>query len=64
MKKIKINENWCKKCGICAAYCKFSVFGYEKDSVPAVAHIENCTACRLCESRCPDFAITVEVNEE
>ena len=24
-----------------------------------VAHIEDCTACMLCELRCPDFAIEV-----
>nr|WP_329737719.1 4Fe-4S binding protein [Clostridium phoceensis] len=23
-------------------------------------HMENCIGCRLCEMRCPDFAIEVE----
>ncbi|MBQ2096318.1 MAG: 4Fe-4S binding protein, partial [Firmicutes bacterium] len=26
MKQIEINYKWCKKCGICAAFCPKNVF--------------------------------------
>ena len=55
-----INEKWCKKCGICAAFCPKKVFDRDDDGKPSAARPEDCIGCRLCEMRCPDFAVTVE----
>lgn len=58
-KKIEINEKWCKKCGICAAFCPKNVFDCDEDGKPSAARPQDCIGCRLCEMRCPDFAVTV-----
>ncbi|MCX5909477.1 MAG: 4Fe-4S binding protein [Deltaproteobacteria bacterium] len=59
-KAIPIQEKWCKRCGICAEFCPGKVFSFAAGQAPVVAHLEACTVCRLCEMRCPDYAISVE----
>ncbi len=59
MKSIEINAKWCKKCGICVAFCPKHVFDRDEDGQPVAARPEDCIGCRLCEMRCPDFAVTV-----
>ncbi|RPJ43675.1 MAG: 4Fe-4S dicluster domain-containing protein [Deltaproteobacteria bacterium] len=59
-KVIRIQEKWCKRCGICVEFCPGKVFSFQPGEVPVAAHIEGCTICRLCELRCPDYAISVE----
>ena len=54
-----IYKGWCKKCGICIEFCPRKVYERGEDGYPVVAQPDNCTNCRLCEYRCPDFAITV-----
>jgi 2-oxoglutarate ferredoxin oxidoreductase subunit delta len=49
----------CKSCGICRALCPASVFDVDRKGRPEVARVKECTACRLCERHCPDFAIEV-----
>ena len=56
--KISVNENWCKGCGICADLCPQNVLAMGKGMV-VVYNLDACTACQLCELRCPDFAISV-----
>lgn len=59
---ISVSEKRCKQCGICSALCPKSVLDQEVGSFPVVARLEDCIGCRLCEMRCPDFAIEVEVH--
>ncbi len=65
-KKIRgifFNEKWCKRCGICVEFCPGKVFTMENLQPPAAVNLEACTLCRLCEMRCPDYAISVEEEE-
>lgn len=55
----EINFKWCKKCGLCIAYCPKKVFEVDAFGGPVVKNAEECLGCRMCEYRCPDFAVTV-----
>ena len=57
---IKIIEKRCKRCGLCLYYCPQKVYTCEKGAIPRAENLAACTACRLCEMHCPDFAIEVE----
>ena len=59
-KAITIHEKWCKRCGICVEFCPGKIFSSETGQVPVVARLSSCTVCRLCEMRCPDYAVSVE----
>jgi 2-oxoglutarate ferredoxin oxidoreductase subunit delta len=63
MVKIDIYPGWCKKCGICVAFCPKEVLVVDKDSHPVLENPEKCTGCGWCEIRCPDFAIVVHKDE-
>ncbi len=53
-----INQDWCKGCGICIAFCpKEALFLDSKGKVEK--NIDKCTYCGICETLCPDFALTV-----
>ncbi|MCL2513422.1 MAG: 4Fe-4S binding protein [Oscillospiraceae bacterium] len=67
MAKIKIDENFCKGCGLCVTVCpkkiieimngKLNLKGYN----PAgVTDAEKCTGCASCAMICPDCAITID----
>ncbi len=59
--EISVNEKLCKQCGICAALCPKQVLKQEMGCPPAVENLDACIGCKLCQMRCPDFAIEVEV---
>jgi 2-oxoglutarate ferredoxin oxidoreductase subunit delta len=59
VQKIEINLKWCKRCGICAAFCPGGVYETAGSGEPQVSKLEKCTECRLCELYCPEYAVSV-----
>jgi 2-oxoglutarate ferredoxin oxidoreductase subunit delta len=57
---IDIFPDWCKSCGICAAFCPRQCITKGADGRPVISDRERCTGCRWCELHCPDFAICVK----
>ncbi len=58
-KSIYINYDWCKRCGICIAFCPKEVFDASALEQPVPTRIEDCTLCMICVHGCPDFAIVI-----
>ncbi len=56
---IEVYKSWCKKCGICVAFCPAGVLAQDDSGVPYAKEPDKCTGCQLCALRCPDFAINV-----
>ena len=54
---VTINREWCKGCGICAAFCPKAVLELDSENKVLWAHPDQCIRCGLCELRCPDLAI-------
>jgi 2-oxoglutarate ferredoxin oxidoreductase subunit delta len=59
---IRINYDYCKRCGICSAFCNREVFTTDEFERPVAEKLAECTNCKLCVLRCPDFAIRLEVS--
>ncbi|HHY44901.1 MAG TPA: 4Fe-4S binding protein [Firmicutes bacterium] len=62
--EIAVNRKWCKKCGLCIAFCPKDVLKSDDDGGPVVAAPSQCIGCLLCEMHCPDFAIIVRRRSE
>ena len=62
-KEVKVYRSWCKRCGICAAFCPKGALKMGDDG-PEWIDPEACIGCRMCELRCPDFAIEVIAEED
>jgi 2-oxoglutarate ferredoxin oxidoreductase subunit delta len=58
--EIDIFRDWCKSCGICAAFCPRQCLEMDARGAPRVKSPERCNGCRWCELHCPDFAICVK----
>ncbi len=58
---ITVSKKLCKQCGICAELCPKHVLRQDLGCPPEVINPEACIGCKLCQLRCPDFAIEVEV---
>lgn len=49
-----INDEICKKCGLCADACQSDVFyGSETGEIPNVAYPDECWHCNACVQVCP-----------
>ena len=57
---VSVNKERCKKCENCISFCPQNVLSKDENNFPLVEKADDCTRCRLCEMRCPDFAIKVE----
>jgi 2-oxoglutarate ferredoxin oxidoreductase subunit delta len=56
-KKVVINQEWCKGCGICVEFCPKKALDYGQGGKAVWARPADCIRCGLCELRCPDMAI-------
>ncbi len=61
---VVVDRHLCKACGICIAFCPKSVLGADGDGIAIVERPDECIRCRMCEFRCPDFAIVVRSEED
>ena len=50
------NQQWCKGCGVCAAFCPSRALSLDSGG-KAVWEPSLCTGCRLCELYCPDLGV-------
>jgi 2-oxoglutarate ferredoxin oxidoreductase subunit delta len=57
--RVVVYPDWCKGCGICAAFCPKQVLAVGPDGKARVVNEEACVNCGFCEPHCPDFAIMV-----
>lgn len=55
---VYIYYEWCKKCGICVAFCPTGTLANREDGAPYVKYPEKCIHCERCDMLCPDYAIT------
>lgn len=55
--EIEINQEWCKRCGICSSLCPKSVFTADVYGLVSVEKLDACIACERCERMCPNLAI-------
>jgi 2-oxoglutarate ferredoxin oxidoreductase subunit delta len=56
-KRIEINRELCKGCGICVAFCPKNVLELSEHEKAVIKAPDQCIYCGLCEQRCPDLAI-------
>jgi 2-oxoglutarate ferredoxin oxidoreductase subunit delta len=63
LKQHHINRDWCKGCGICVEFCPKKVLELDNEDKVKAARPQDCICCRLCELRCPDLAIEIELEE-
>ena len=62
-KVLVLNSDWCKGCGICAAFCPKQALKIVDEKARLVKQ-EACILCGQCELRCPDYAIFLTEPEE
>jgi 2-oxoglutarate ferredoxin oxidoreductase subunit delta len=68
--KVKLNKSLCKGCGYCIEFCPNKVLEKSDElnekgvQLPKIAHEEKCISCGLCALLCPDFAITMEAEDD
>ncbi|MCD6472089.1 ferredoxin family protein [Candidatus Aerophobetes bacterium] len=67
---IEINEELCKGCGLCVAFCPKDVLKMSNKLTkkgihpPEVINEKDCTLCGNCMLYCPDLAIVIGKEEK
>ena len=67
---IRVDERYCKGCGICIQFCPKHCLEVSKEVnsrgyyTPCLVNADACSDCRQCELLCPDFAIFVVKEED
>lgn len=56
---VVVYPDWCKGCGICAAFCPKKVLRIDHQGKARVEREDECINCGFCELHCPDFAVVV-----
>ncbi|TCS91380.1 2-oxoglutarate ferredoxin oxidoreductase subunit delta [Keratinibaculum paraultunense] len=56
LKKLNLEKELCKGCGICVAFCPKNVLVL-KQGKAEIKNLDDCIQCGQCELRCPDYAI-------
>ncbi len=64
LKEHIIDKDWCKGCGICVHFCPKNVLELDAEDKVFVSNPKACICCKLCELRCPDLAIKVELADK
>lgn len=70
MKRIIIDQKYCKGCCLCISQCESDVLTTSKNRnakgylATEASDPANCIGCMRCELICPDMAITVEDVED
>ena len=66
MKKVEINEERSKSCGLCVSVCPKKIIDISRAKMndkgyrPAeIIDMEKCIGCAFCATICPDCAITI-----
>lgn len=62
--RVTVYPDWCKGCGLCAAFCPAKVLEVGPDGKARAVREEDCVDCGFCELHCPDFAILVTPKEK
>ena len=57
--EVLVDLELCKACGICVSAVPQAGLRRRRRASRSCARVGDCTACRLCEWHCPDFAIEV-----
>jgi NAD-dependent dihydropyrimidine dehydrogenase PreA subunit len=67
---VAVNSAWCKDCKFCSEVCtkhvfessnSFNLAGYQ---YMVALRTDDCNGCLKCTMICPDFAVTVERQED
>ncbi len=61
--RVIVNQEWCKKCGLCIAFCPKQVLAADELGKVTVVAPDRCIACNICERLCPDYAINIRVSK-
>lgn len=56
---LTIEPKRCKGCALCVHSCPTEILVLNGTGKIEVTDIQKCIFCRLCEMRCPDFAIVI-----
>ncbi len=64
MAQVLIDNDLCKKCGICFNVCPKNVYSFNELDGPKAERPEDCIECDICVKMCPDFAIKIKGEKE